>query len=73
MIQLTEQMFEDAKRMAALDERRRIKENLREYVSRSGDRILLVNFEGDLGLLDQHDFHHLDAIFKRGNSNPTSS
>lgn len=67
MITMTEAMFEDAKKMAASAERKRIKEALKSFVLRSGDRILLVNFEGDLGLLDQNDFHHLEAVFKHGN------
>ena len=73
MIQLTEQMFEEVKRMAALDERRKIIRALRSFTPRHGDKITLINFEGDLGLVDHLDFHHLEAIFKNGNGQPTSA
>jgi hypothetical protein len=73
VIQLTEQMFEEAKRMAALDERRKILRALRSYVPRHGENITLTNFEGDLGLVDHQDFYHLEAIFKNGNRQPTSA
>jgi hypothetical protein len=66
-------MFEDAQRMAALNERRRIIETLRKYVIRSGDTITLVNYEGDLGLVNKDNFYHLSAIFKDGNGQPTSA
>jgi hypothetical protein len=62
-------MFEEAKRMAVLAERRRITEKLKKFVLRSGDRITLINFEGDLGLVNREDFYHLEAIFRDGNRN----
>jgi hypothetical protein len=67
-ISLTPQMYAEVKRMAALEERRRIIKLLKVFVPTSGKKITILNLDGDLGLAQDIYFLPLDKVFKNGDS-----
>lgn len=66
-------MFAEVKRMAALEERRRILKVLKEFVPESGKKVTLMNYDGDLGLAVGVYFAPLDKVLKDGNGQPAGA